>query len=203
MLLMWTKVAKEKGEKIFWVKQVGIVNPQSALANHIWINDPPAESHLFAFKYKDSMRPMMRSIFLTRINKIVTENKQPKCHRYDFLVRLSERTYLFSNFLNFILHLGLITTPHVFYVHMTYVYSSFLMFHSSHDYMAKRSHYRIMIFSTSEYYRSMDASPPSFSSISSTTPPPLYSPSMSITDGPTWRRIPPGREVWSSGNSRL
>ena len=29
----------------------------------------------------------------------------------------------FSNFLNFILHLGLITTPHVFYVHMTYVYS--------------------------------------------------------------------------------
>ena len=29
----------------------------------------------------------------------------------------------FSNFLTFILHLGLITTPHVFYVHMTYVYS--------------------------------------------------------------------------------
>ena len=37
-------------------------------------------------------------------------------------------------------------TPHVLYVHMTYVYSSFLMFHSSHDHMAKRSHYRIMIF---------------------------------------------------------
>ena len=29
----------------------------------------------------------------------------------------------FSNFLNFYFHLGLITTPHVFYVHMTYVYS--------------------------------------------------------------------------------
>ena len=55
---------------------------------------------------------------------------------------------------------------------------------SSHNHMAKRSHYRIMIFSTSEYY-SMDASPPSFSSISSTTPPPLYSPSMSTYDGPT------------------
>ena len=35
------------------------------------------------------------------------------CHRYDFLVRLSERTLLFSNFLNFILHFGLITTPYV------------------------------------------------------------------------------------------
>ena len=32
---------------------------------------------------------------------------------------------LFLNFLNFILHLGLITTPHVLYVHMTYVYSLF------------------------------------------------------------------------------
>ena len=31
-------------------------------------------------------------------------------------------------------------TPHVLYVHMTYVYSFSLMFHYSHDHMAKRSH---------------------------------------------------------------
>ena len=105
-------------------------------------------------------------------------------------------------FKTFILHLGLITTPHVLYVHMTYVYSFFHMFHSSHNHMAKRSHYRIMIFSISEYY-STDASLPSFPSNSSITPPPLYSPSTSINNGPTWRRIPPGREVWSSGRSRL
>ena len=116
---------------------------------------------------------------------------------------------MFWNRLNFFelfklyFHLGLITTPHVFYVHMTYVYILFLMFYISHDHMAKRSHHRIMIFyMTSEFY-SKDASSPSFPSISSTTPPPLYSPSMSINDGPTWRRIPPGREVWSSGKSRL
>ena len=42
--------------------------------------------------------------------------------------------------------LGIDHDPHVLYVHMTYVYSLFLMFHSSHDHMAKRSHYRIMIF---------------------------------------------------------
>ena len=47
----------------------------------------------------------------------------------------------FSNFLNFYFHLGLITTP---MLSMTYVCS--LMFHSHHDHMAKRSHYRIMIF---------------------------------------------------------
>ena len=60
-----------------------------------------------------------------------------------------ETDLTFLNFLNFYFHLGLITTPHVFYVHMTYVYS-LLMFHSSHDHMAKRSHYCIMIFLTSE-----------------------------------------------------
>ena len=37
----------------------------------------------------------------------------------------------------------------------------------------------------------MDAFPPLFPSISSTTPPPLYSPSMSINDGLTCRSTPP------------
>ena len=119
------------------------------------------------------------------------------CHRYDFLVCFRNGLTFFELF---IFYLGLITTPHVLYVHM---FIPFLMFHSSHNHMAKRSHHCIMIFSTSEYYWSTDAPSPSFSSTSSTTPPPLYSPSMLNNDGPTWRRIPPGREVWSSGNSRL
>ena len=34
----------------------------------------------------------------------------------------------FSNFLNIYFHLGLIMTPHVLYVHMTYVYSFFTCF---------------------------------------------------------------------------
>ena len=72
--------------------------------------------------------------------------QQPLCHRYDFLVCFIGTDLTFSNFLNFILHLGLITTPHVLHVHMTYVYSLFFMFLSSHDHMAKRSHYHIMIF---------------------------------------------------------
>ena len=57
----------------------------------------------------------------------------------------------FSNFLNFYSSFGIDHDPHVLYVHMTYVYS-FLMFHSSHDHMAKRSHNRIIIFSILEYY---------------------------------------------------
>ena len=67
------------------------------------------------------------------------------CHRYDFLVHLWNGLNFFKLF-KLYFHLGLITTPHVFYDHMIYVYSLFLMFHLSHNHMAKRSHYRIMIF---------------------------------------------------------
>ena len=124
------------------------------------------------------------------------------CHRYDFLVRLHGTDLTFSNFLNFYSSLGIDHDPPCSLCSHDLCLFISLMFHSSHDHMAKRSHYRIMVFyMTSEFY-SMDASPPSFSSISSTTPPPLYSPSMSINDGPTWRRIPPGHEEWSSGRSR-
>ena len=42
--------------------------------------------------------------------------------------RLFGTDLTFSNFLNFYFHLGLITTPHVLYVHMTYVYSFSLCF---------------------------------------------------------------------------
>ena len=45
------------------------------------------------------------------------------CHRYDFLVRRLERTYTFFELFKLYFHLRLITTPHVLYVHMTYVYS--------------------------------------------------------------------------------
>ena len=55
----------------------------------------------------------------------------------------------FSNFLNFILHLGLITTPHVLYVHMTYVYSfsSYVShFTRSHDQEKSLSYYDLFDF---------------------------------------------------------
>jgi hypothetical protein len=75
LFLPWTKAAKEKGEKIFWAKQNGIVDPQWALANHIEINNPPPKSHLFSFKHPiDGMRPMTRTILITRIGKIADAN---------------------------------------------------------------------------------------------------------------------------------
>ena len=74
IFIPWTKVAKERGETIFWAKQDGVVDPHTALANHLQVNNPAANNHLFAFKHGDGFRPMTKVIFLTRINKIVSSN---------------------------------------------------------------------------------------------------------------------------------
>lgn len=73
IFIPWTKIAKEEGENIFWAKQEGISNPEEALANHIRVNNPHKNAHLFSFKHENGLRPMTRSIFLTKINNIVTE----------------------------------------------------------------------------------------------------------------------------------
>ena len=78
IFIPWTKVAREKGEKIFWAKQEGIVDPQTALANHLKVNSPPTNGHLFSFRYERDMRPMTRTIFLNRINKILKDKGLPK-----------------------------------------------------------------------------------------------------------------------------
>ena len=78
IFIPWTKVAREKGENIFWAKQEGVVDPKNALENHIRVNNPPSEGHLFAFKHKDSMRPMTRTILLTRVTKIASDLGLPK-----------------------------------------------------------------------------------------------------------------------------
>ena len=67
------------------------------------------------------------------------------CHRYDFLVCLYQTDLLFSNFLLYS-SLGI---DHVFYDLCSHDLCLFFSscFIPSHDHMAKRSHYRIMIFS--------------------------------------------------------
>lgn len=77
IFIPWTKAAREKGEDIFWAEQEGVVDPKSALANHLRINNPPHNSHLFAFKHEKTMRPMSRNVFRARINKILIEKKLP------------------------------------------------------------------------------------------------------------------------------
>jgi hypothetical protein len=78
IFIPWTKSSRERGENILWAKQDGSFDPHAALANHLAVNNPPPNHHLFAFKRKDIMWPMTRTIFLTRIAQIVKDNDLPK-----------------------------------------------------------------------------------------------------------------------------
>ena len=75
--LPWTKAAKEKGEKIYWAQQEGSSDPKAVLANHLRINKPPVNGHLFAYKLSKGSRPMTRDSFITRIHKITKANNLP------------------------------------------------------------------------------------------------------------------------------
>ena len=63
---------------IFWVKQDRVVDPHTALASHLQVNNPAANNHLFTFKYGNGFCPMTKVIFLTRINKIMSSNRWQK-----------------------------------------------------------------------------------------------------------------------------
>jgi hypothetical protein len=67
--LPWTKSARERGEKIYWAEQRGVVDPLGALRNHLAVNAPPPQGHLFAYKHQEGWRLMMRTIFLARVAK--------------------------------------------------------------------------------------------------------------------------------------
>lgn len=78
IFIPWTKSAMEKGEEIFWAEQNGPTDPQRALAEHIKINNPTRDEHLFTFKHGDGRRPMTRHIFLSRIENLAHEHKLPR-----------------------------------------------------------------------------------------------------------------------------
>ncbi len=61
------------GEDVFWSKQNGDTDPDAALQNHLQINHPPQEGHLFAYMHQRGSRLEHRALtknkFLERIAK--------------------------------------------------------------------------------------------------------------------------------------
>src|SRR5882762_4932818 len=64
-----TKCA-EKGEDVFWSQQDGITDPKINFHNHLRINSPPRDGHLFAYRHNKGYRPLTKRAFLDRINVI-------------------------------------------------------------------------------------------------------------------------------------
>ena len=67
-----TKTAKD-GEDVFWSAQEGAADPFAALANHLAVNNPPQDQHLFAWRHPNGLRPLTRNEFLKRINLAATQ----------------------------------------------------------------------------------------------------------------------------------
>jgi hypothetical protein len=61
-----TKSSSE-GEDVSWAKQNGLTDPNEALQNHLLINAPPDDNHLFAYRWKRGHRPLMKRTFIGRL----------------------------------------------------------------------------------------------------------------------------------------
>ena len=61
-----TKTSSE-GEDVSWARQHGPTDPYEALENHTRINEPPANGHLFAYKWKSGYRPLTKRAFVNRL----------------------------------------------------------------------------------------------------------------------------------------
>ncbi|KIK76934.1 hypothetical protein PAXRUDRAFT_168349, partial [Paxillus rubicundulus Ve08.2h10] len=55
---------------VSWVQQQGPSDPQATLLNHITVNDPPLNGHLFAYKHKGSHHPLTKSKFTTTLSSV-------------------------------------------------------------------------------------------------------------------------------------
>ncbi|KAF7357135.1 Reverse transcriptase ribonuclease h [Mycena sanguinolenta] len=63
-----TKTSKG-GEDLFFAAQPGPTNPEAALENHLRINEPPSDAHLFAYRFKNTHRPLSKTVFISRIHR--------------------------------------------------------------------------------------------------------------------------------------
>ena len=63
-----TKVSQQ-GEDVCWARQDGPIDPDTALAHHLEVNNPPQEGHLFAYRHKNGHRPLTKSKFLAELAK--------------------------------------------------------------------------------------------------------------------------------------
>jgi hypothetical protein len=63
------------GEDTYWAKQDGLSDPETALKNHLSVNgfDSDGQLPLFAYRYKNSYRPLTRSAFDKRMKKAFTD----------------------------------------------------------------------------------------------------------------------------------
>ena len=62
-----TKAAPLEGEDVFWAPHPGPTDPYDALKNHLRVNNPPRNAHLFSYWHKNQLRPLTKHAFIKRL----------------------------------------------------------------------------------------------------------------------------------------
>lgn len=62
-----TKAAPLEGEDVYWGAHPGPTDPYEALKNHLQVNNPPPDAHLFAYRHKNQFRPLTKPAFIKRL----------------------------------------------------------------------------------------------------------------------------------------
>ena len=62
------------GEDLYWARQDGDCDPESALDNHLMVNDLPLDAPLFAYRHNSGyFRPLTWTAFTKRLNSIALQ----------------------------------------------------------------------------------------------------------------------------------
>ncbi|KDQ49030.1 hypothetical protein JAAARDRAFT_144039 [Jaapia argillacea MUCL 33604] len=61
------------GKDVYWARQDGPTDPEAAWIQHQEVNQPLADGHLFAYRFKDGYRPLTKAKFLERLRTAARE----------------------------------------------------------------------------------------------------------------------------------
>ena len=74
-----TKASRVEGENLYWAKQDGESDPESAMERHLEINNPAKDFHLFGYKNREGKPiPLTGTAFQKRISEAASAAKLPR-----------------------------------------------------------------------------------------------------------------------------
>lgn len=87
--LPFTKLAKENSESTSWAQQPGLADPWDTFENHLCINTPPPEAHIFAYKtnHKKTLTPLIKRKVIECMKTITAANNLPSFEGHGLCIR--------------------------------------------------------------------------------------------------------------------
>ena len=68
------------------MRQGGATCPEEALNNHIRVNNPQPNEHLFSYTQERERRPLTKTIFIKALTKVATEAGIPPLQGHAFQI---------------------------------------------------------------------------------------------------------------------